>query len=131
FHLQEKQLRDHQVRNVIVNLANKNDAVLQQPRVNVVAAFAPTSLLHDHRDQHLRDIFVRYGHDLSSLTAGSFVNSMLTFAFRKSRVLPSRSCSATSSNAFRCCNSLRILSGEMSYRAASCLIRESRSSFVT
>lgn len=69
---------------------------------------------HDHGNQHLRNIFVKYGHDFSSLTVGSFVNSMLTFAFRKSRVLPSRSCSATSSNAFRCCNSLRIFSGEMS-----------------
>src|SRR5207253_7026295 len=111
---QEKQLRNHQVRNVIVDLPYKHDAVFQQPRVNIVAALAPASLLHDHWNQHLRDAFIRYAHDFSSLAVGSFLDSMLTFALRKSRVLPSRSCSARSSSAFRCCNSLRILSGEMS-----------------
>jgi hypothetical protein len=29
--LQEEQLRDHQVRDVIVDLSDENDAVLQQP----------------------------------------------------------------------------------------------------
>src|SRR5947207_1628510 len=95
-HLQKEQLRDDQIGDVIVHWSsNENNAVLQEPRVNVVAALAPAGLLHNHRNQHgLRQIFIGYTHDFSSTTTRSCVSSMLTFAFSKSRVLPSKSCSA-------------------------------------
>src|SRR5207248_760739 len=114
-HLQKQQLGDDEIGNVIIHWrADKNDAVLEQPRIDIVAPLAPASLLHHHRDQYLRNIFVRRAHAFSSLTVDSCTGSTLTFAPRKSRVLPSRICSATSSSASFCCNSLRILSGEMS-----------------
>src|SRR5439155_21013963 len=102
-------------RDVIVHRRyDENDPLLEQSRVNIVATLPPASLLHDHRNQHLSNIFVRYAHDFSSLTVASCANSTLTFAFRKSRLLPSRICSATSSNASFCCSSFRIFSGEIS-----------------
>ncbi len=53
--LQIKHLRDDQVGHVVVNRrADEHDAVLQQPRVNVVTAFAAPGLFNDHRNQDLR-----------------------------------------------------------------------------
>ena len=61
FHLQKEQLRDDQVRDVIVDRrADKNDAVLEQARINIVAALAAAGLLDHHRNEDgLRQIFVR------------------------------------------------------------------------
>ena len=57
-HLQEEQLRDNQVRDVIVDRrADENDAVFEQSRVNIVAALASSGLLHHHRNQHDWDRF--------------------------------------------------------------------------
>src|SRR6202008_2533689 len=84
-HLQKQQLGNDKIGDVIVHRrSDKNDSVLEQSRIDVVAALAPAGLLHDHRNQHLGKIFVRYTHDFSSSTAGSCAASMLTFAFRKS-----------------------------------------------
>ena len=114
-HLQKQQLCNNQICDVIVDRRpDKNDPILEQPRINIVTAFAPAGLFHDHRNQHLRNISLGCAHGFSSLTVDSSAGSTLAFAFRKSRVLPSRICSARSSNASFCCNSLRILSGEMS-----------------
>ena len=115
-HLQKEQLRDDQVGDVIVHRRpDENNAVLEQSRVNIVAALAPASLLHHHRDQHrLRQIFIGYTHDFFSTAAASSVFSTLTFAFRKSRLLASRSCSARLLSPSCSCSSLRILSTEMS-----------------
>src|SRR5467141_3465160 len=51
--LQEQHLRDHHVRHVVVDgRAEEHDAVLEQPRVDVVRALAAVCLLHHerHRD---------------------------------------------------------------------------------
>src|SRR6266536_2705991 len=126
FHLQKEKLSDDEIRNVIVHRrSDEDDTILEQPRIDIVAALAAASLLHHHRNQHLGNVFIRYTHDFSSLRVVSCAVSTLTFAFRKSRVLLSRIFSATSSNASFCCSSLRIFSGEMSYRVASCLMRRS------
>src|SRR5207249_2795395 len=111
FHLQEEQLRDHEIRYVIINRrSNENDAVFEQPRINVIAALATPSLLHHHRHQHrLREIFATFVHFFSSWETGW----TLTFAFRKSRVLPSRICSASALRPLCSSSSFRILSLEM------------------
>ena len=96
-HLQKKQLRDDQIGDVIVDRrADENDPVLQQPRVDIVAAFAAAGLLHHHRDEHDCERF-SLRHLMIFLFDGrfGFVNSTLTFAFRKSSVLPSKTCSAS------------------------------------
>src|SRR5690606_31170513 len=50
---QEQQLRDDQIRHVVVDgAADKDDAVLQQPRVYIIRALSPVGLLHDHRYQN-------------------------------------------------------------------------------
>ena len=111
FHLQEEQLRDHQIGHVIIDLADENDPILEQARVNVVAAFAPPGLLHHHWNKdRLRDVCARVTHDFSA--AFSAAGSTLTFAFRKSRVLPSSICSANASSPLCSSISLRILSAE-------------------
>src|SRR5437899_13096552 len=111
FHLQEEQLRDHQIRNVIVNRrSNKNDAVFEQPRINIVAALAAAGLFDHHRHQNrLREIFAMFVHFFSSWETGW----TLTFAFRKSSVLPSRICSASALRPLCSSSSFRILSLEM------------------
>src|SRR5439155_7686543 len=112
--------RNDKISNMIVHRRpDENNAIFEESRINVVAALAPPSLLHDHRDQHLGTIFVRYTHDFSSLTTGSCAVSTLTFALRKSRVLPSSICSANVSRPSCSCSSLRILSMGTLYRAAS------------
>ena len=65
-HLEEEQLRDDQVRDVIVDRrADENDPVLQQARINVVAPLAAAGLFDHHRNEDgLREIFVGSGHDL-------------------------------------------------------------------
>ena len=46
--LEEEELRDHQRRDVVVHGAHEaDDAVLEQARVDVVAALAPAGLLDD------------------------------------------------------------------------------------
>ena len=53
-HLQKQQLGDDEVgHHVIHRRAQKNDAVHQQPRINVVAAFAAPGLLDHHRHQKI------------------------------------------------------------------------------
>ena len=55
FHLQEEHLRDHQIGDMVVNGgADKNNPVLEQPRVDVVAALAAPGLFNHHRYQHSR-----------------------------------------------------------------------------
>lgn len=52
FGFQEEELRRDQVGNFIGDLrAEKNDAVLQQPRVDVVRPLTPPSLLHNDGDK--------------------------------------------------------------------------------
>ena len=51
---QEQQLRRHQVRDVVVDRgAYENDAVFEQPRIDVVGALATIRLLDDHWDQRI------------------------------------------------------------------------------
>src|SRR5206468_7464418 len=115
-HLQKEQLGNDKICNVIVHRRpDENDAILKQPRVDIIAALAPAGLLHNHRNQHrLRSILTGYAHDFSSATVLSSVFSTLTFAFRKSRVLPSRICSVRGLRPSCSSNSLRILSTEIS-----------------
>ena len=50
--LEEQQLRDDQVRDVVVDgLAEEDDVVFEQTGVDVVGALAARRLLYDHRDQ--------------------------------------------------------------------------------
>src|SRR5688572_25153794 len=50
---EEEELGDDQVGNVIVDrLAEEDDVVLQEARVNVVGSLAARGLLHDHGDEH-------------------------------------------------------------------------------
>ena len=50
--LEEQQLGDHEIGHVILDRTdNEDDALLQQPRVDVVSAFAAGSLLDDHRHE--------------------------------------------------------------------------------
>src|SRR4029077_5189242 len=114
FHLQEEQLRDHQICDVIVNRrADKNDAVLEETRIDVLTAFAASGLFHHHGNEHgLRYILAGSIHFFCSKAAGSTDRWTLTFAFRKSRVLPSRICSAKPSRPSCSSSSLRIFSGE-------------------
>src|SRR6185437_2410115 len=47
---EKEHLRDHQVRDLIVDRrSQENDVVTQQTAVNVVGAFAPARLLDNHR----------------------------------------------------------------------------------
>ena len=53
-HLQEQQLRDDEVGDHVVHgRAQEDDAVHQQPRVNVIAALAAAGLLDHHRHQEI------------------------------------------------------------------------------
>src|SRR4051794_34358997 len=124
-HLQEEQLGNNQIRNVIVDRrSDENDSILEQAGINVVAAFAASGLLNHHWDEDgLRTTFDRLSHDFCSETAGSNVACTLTFALRKSRVLPSRTCSASAFRPSCSSSSRRILSTERLYRTASCRIR--------
>ena len=50
--LQKEHLSDHEIGQRIVDrLADEDDAVLEQARVNVVGALAPARLLDDHWNQ--------------------------------------------------------------------------------
>ena len=50
--LQEQHLGDHQVGDLVVDLAaQEDDAVAEQARVDVVGAFATVILLYDDRDE--------------------------------------------------------------------------------
>jgi hypothetical protein len=50
--LEEQHLGDDQIRDVVVDrLAEEDDVVFEQPRVDVVGALAARRLLHDHGDQ--------------------------------------------------------------------------------
>ena len=50
--LEEEQLRDDEVRQVIVDrAADEDDSVFEQARINVVSAFAARRLLDHHRYQ--------------------------------------------------------------------------------
>src|SRR4029450_2172891 len=130
--LQKQQLGNHKISDVIIHRrSDEDDAILEQSRVNIIAALASARLLHDHRNQHLGGIFVRYTPDFSSLPAGSCAASTLTFALRKSRVLPSRICSANASRPSCSCSSLRIFSMGTLYRAASSRSRALMSSRAT
>ena len=52
FRLQKEQLRGDQVGDVVVDrMAQKDDPILEQPRIDVVGAFAAARLLDDHRNQ--------------------------------------------------------------------------------
>ena len=49
FALEKQQLRDHQIREAVVDgTADENDALLQEPRVNVERTLAARALLDDH-----------------------------------------------------------------------------------
>jgi hypothetical protein len=51
FALKEQQLRDDQVRDVIVDRrSDKNDPILEQARINIVSALPLTAFLDNHRD---------------------------------------------------------------------------------
>ncbi len=52
FRLQEQQLRDDQVRHVVLDRTHDEDhALLQQPRIDVISTFAASGLLDDHGDE--------------------------------------------------------------------------------
>ena len=52
FRFKEQQLRHDQVGHVIFHLTHEeDDALFQQPRINVIGTFAPSRLLDHHRDQ--------------------------------------------------------------------------------
>jgi len=51
--LQEKQLGDDQIADIVVDFgADKNNAVLQKPRVDIVRTLAAAGLLNNDRHQH-------------------------------------------------------------------------------
>ncbi len=51
--LEEQQLRDDQVRDVVLDgVAEEDDALAEQPAVDVVGALAPARGLDDHRHEH-------------------------------------------------------------------------------
>ena len=50
--LQEQQLRDHEVRHVVLDRAHDEDhALLEQARIDVVGTLAAGRLFDDHRDE--------------------------------------------------------------------------------
>ncbi len=56
-HLKEEQLRDNGVGDIIVHgCAEENDAVDQEPGIDVVGALATTGLLHDVGDETLHSV---------------------------------------------------------------------------
>ena len=70
FRLKKKHLRDSQVGDVVVNRrADKNDVLFQEPRINVVGAFAPAGLFDHHGYKRGSAIiwFVRVFHCLAWL----------------------------------------------------------------
>src|SRR5205085_11846240 len=111
FHLQKEQLRDHEIGNVIVDrLSNEDDAVFEQSRINIVTTLAAAGLFDYHRhEDRLGSISVGLAHFFSV----SEIGWTLTFAFRKSRALPSRICSAIALSPSCSSSSLRILSAAM------------------
>lgn len=71
FAFQEQQLRDHQVRHLVVDgTDHEDDAFLEQARVNIVRTLAATALFDHHRHQaeHFsvqRRITVKTSHSIS------------------------------------------------------------------
>ena len=54
FRLQEKQLRNDQITDVVINTASdKDDAILEKARKNIVGTFATAGLFDHHRDQRV------------------------------------------------------------------------------
>ncbi len=83
---EKEKLRDHQVRDVVVDLrAQKDDSLFEKPAENVVRAFAAVSLFHYHRyERH---------HVPGNWKKKNYLNSnylILAFDVRKSSVFCAR-----------------------------------------
>ena len=53
--LEEEELGDNEIRHIVVDgAAEKDNALFEEPRENIVGAFAHRSLFNNHWDEHLR-----------------------------------------------------------------------------
>jgi hypothetical protein len=52
-HLEEEELRDHEIGDVIIDArADENDAILEESRINIVAALTATGLFDNDGNEH-------------------------------------------------------------------------------